>query len=157
MARTSGGAGDGVSSLLAVVQYAPATNAHYGFNASLTAVDTTNLTISFKAPASGKVLVKLSTLAYVTLAEGTGYWALFDHTAHTQVGNTQPVGQAGAGATDDYAVSSVPFLITGLTAGDTYQYDWASAQVIMNAQGYQGIAPTNSYDAPMTMEVWAAL
>lgn len=83
-------------------------------------VDATNLAVTFTAPASGKVLVRLtavcqnndgSLIAYAALREGS-----------TNIGSQLYL----LGFTSAAVVPmSVPFLVTGLTPGNSYTYKWA--------------------------------
>jgi hypothetical protein len=146
---SSGGGGG----LLARVYYAPTSyNNNLSSSTSLVVVDPFNLTIPFTVPASGDVLVRLTGICLVPAAT-YGYWALFDHTSHAQVGDTALAGQSFT------ATVSIPFLITGLTPGANLQYDWAyacsSTAVYLPVQGAQGI-PSGVNGGPAIMEVWAA-
>jgi hypothetical protein len=149
-----GGSGSGGGGLLADVQYAPSVLASPSNAGGIAAVDATHLTISFKAPTSGNVLVRLTANQY-TPAGGYAYWALLDHTAHTQVGDSVAV----CGGVEVVSVTSAVFLITGLTANTTYQYDWAflgnGVTTTMYIQGATGI-PGQPNAGPAVMEVWSA-
>ncbi len=156
MGYSPGGSGGGA---LAIVQYAPSIYAANGPSSSdtMTAVDDINLTISFIAPASGNVLVRLTGAAYIAAAT-RGYWGLLDHTSHTQVGFSDLAGVGNA--TDAYfAGSTCAFEITGLTPDNTYQYDWAycinsgGTAIYLPVQGATD-APSSLNGAAAVMEVW---
>jgi hypothetical protein len=117
----------------------------------MAALDATNLTISFVAPASGDVLVRLSGSADTVGA--SNYWGLCDHTTLAQVGFTACV----ASITYTTIFAAPAFLITGLVAGNIYQYDWAGLGTVANltVQGATG-APSQPNAGPAVMEVWAA-
>jgi hypothetical protein len=143
--------------LLSRVSYAPSVLASDAVTGTTpTALDTTNLTISFVAPASGDVLVRLSGRVATATAGDSAIWCLLDHTAHTLVGVLLPV--------NDYTQlieCSAAQLITGLSPGTTYQYDWAmaagaSVAVTLYVQGATTVATGTSIGSPATMEVWAA-
>jgi hypothetical protein len=126
-------------------------------SATLTAMDTTNLTISFTAPASGDVLVRLTADASVPTNIAV-MWGLLDHTSHSLVGNAVAyVTTSNLGSS-----YSVALLITGLSSGTSYQYDWAQG---LNVTGTQGLtfgggtgstSLTQSMASPFVMEVWSA-
>jgi hypothetical protein len=138
--------------LLALVQYAPTTGVSKSTTSiTLVAVDTTNLTFSFTAPASGRALVRLTAIAIIggTFAES---WGLVTHGTSTQVGVTGAVTNAGTNN-----LISMPILLTGLTPGAVYALDWAWQT--SNATGTASMnigANTNNTYSPATMEVWSA-
>jgi hypothetical protein len=138
---------------LASVQYAPATVATVTGADALTAFDTTNLTVSFVAPASGDVLVRLT--GAVQNLGSEALFGLLDHTTGDQVGVTAFLSDDASGT--GILNQSVVIKVTGLVSGDTYQYDWAgvSAGLNMFCIGVQGI-PSPIYAGPACMEVWSA-
>ena len=147
----SGGSGSG---LLTSVQYAPSVLSSPSTSGTTAAVDATHLTASFKAPTSGNVLVRLTANQY-TPAGGYGYWCLLDHTSHAQVGMSVCI----CGGIEVVSVTSAAFLITGLTAATTYQYDWgflaSGVTTTMYIQGATGV-PGQPNAGPAVMEVWSA-
>jgi hypothetical protein len=161
-------AAGGGGGLLACVQYAPAVFQSYATFTDIPAVvDSTDLTIAFTAPASGKVLIRLTAVAQVLDSTGqTGYWCLMDHTTGAQVGTSVLVETVTSGTTAAADVAwpfSIPILVTGLTPGSAYQYDWGFFEgshgpggFHMYVQGGTGVLPT-SYAGPAMMEVWAAV
>jgi hypothetical protein len=150
----------GGSGLLAYIQYAPTGGTEYS-SASGTpvTVDATNLTVSFTAPSSGKVLVRLTGAGEIDNVGIDAYWCLLDHTSHAQVGNTSFVGWGISGG--NVSLASPVFLITGLVPGTVYQYDWGyfnsggGSYTYLWVEGDQGV-PTKNRAAPATMEVWSA-
>lgn len=78
-----------------------------------------NLTVTFTAPASGKVLVELSGYIQVGTAGTSAIWNVCTH------GGTTPVGtwmSATAGANGVNATTRC--YVSGLTPGNSYQWDW---------------------------------
>jgi hypothetical protein len=156
--QITGGGGGG---LLARVQYAPSVLTTYSTaSATPSAMDATNLTISFTAPASGDVLVRLSACANQGDLPRSGYFCLLDHTTGAQVGDSQYV--VGPNTSTFTLAVSVPFLVTGLAPGTAYQYDWGFFEsstaingIFVLVQGAQGV-PGNLYSSPAVMEVWSA-
>ena len=152
LALSSGG------SLLKAYQYAPSTVAVYdvaGDGSTFTNVDTTNMSFSFTVPAtaSGNVLLRL-TAPQTSSGGGKSYWALLDHTSHTQYGQTMFIVGAAYGGTESVAC------IASLTPGDTYHMDWAFGADIgttayIEAAGFTGNVP-QYYGGPAIMEAWAA-
>lgn len=150
------GASGSSSGLLAIVRYNPAT----GVKASTTsttpvAVDATNLTISFTAPASGKVLVRLNAIAGLTSNADLGYWGLLQHSTTNLVGDLEAV----VSSTAEAFRATAPIYLTGLTAGQTYQYDWAHAAQsgATMSTDYGGANSTGANNfGPAIMEVWSA-
>lgn len=116
-------------------------------------LDPTNLTVGSTAPPSGTVIVRLQGLAYAA-ASTTQVWYLVAH------GTTAPIGipanvlfsdAAGGGA-----LVSAEFLLSGLTPGASYQYDWA-ATANGTAYLYAGPGATSAGGAgSAVMEVLAA-
>ena len=90
----------------------------------MTAVDTTNLTISFVAPASGNVLVELTGNNSSSAASTNTYWGIATHNTTTVQGSLAipSNGTVSLNITTRHYVS-------GLTAGTTYQYDWIFASI----------------------------
>jgi hypothetical protein len=148
------------TNLLAVCQYAPGTRSTYTSNSTtLAAMDAANLTVSFTAPASGAVLVRLS--AWVD-APSTAVQVVFGLTDHTTT-TTLYGSQMYVMATTAPGAYSVPQRITGLTPGTAYQMDWAlasntgSSTVSVFVRGITGTtATTTNIGSPAVMEVWAA-
>lgn len=151
--------------LLAKTQYAPAVAVSYAASTTaltLTVMDTTNLTVTFTAPTSGSVLMRLSGYLVLANASVPCVWGLVTHGGTTLVA---PVALVAGGATTPTGPKSVAILVTGLTPGNSYQWDWVHAQgttasLSLIAQGYQtqvgavlSAAPTGT---PAVMEVWSA-
>ena len=159
----TGAGGGGSSSLLACMEYAPSSLAAYTTTStSPVAIDATNLTISFIAPASGAVLVRLSGVMGEDngVLTWTGYWCLLDHTSQSVVGKVRPI--AAYESVWQPAITSMPFLLTGLTPGTTYQVDWgwfaysgSLPKLSMHIVGATG-TPTDYWACPANMEVWSA-
>ena len=97
-----------------------------------THIDATNLSVTFIAPASGKVTVELCAFWEITLAPGYGVIeaALITHGGTTQPGGKRRVWQGvlSTGAATQYldAAFVVKFPVIGLTGGNTYVWDWGA-------------------------------
>lgn len=109
-------------------------------------IDSTNLSVTFTAPPSGKVLVRLS--GYGT-ANNTAYshvWSLRDSSPANVAGSAQSViNQIGG------VVGVATLLISSLTPGTTYTWRWAWR--------VSSAGTINVYHGPiygvLVMEVWA--
>jgi hypothetical protein len=112
--------------ILAVAQYAPASLATYNVTAAaLTALDTTNLTVTFTVPDSGAVVVEFQAV----MAGPTGHvlaLGLLNHTGGAQLGKTYSTVLSGGAAA---AVKTVRWYLTGLTAGASLGIDIAGSVV----------------------------
>jgi hypothetical protein len=150
------------ASLLARQQYAPGTLATLTTSSgSLVAIDTTNLTVSFTAPASGAVLVRLSGAikgaSGATVPSGV-VWGLCVHSTTTPAGDSAMVPVT---STFLASTAQADILITGLTPSTVYQYDWAWAapganpNLLAQAVSTSG-AQSTAQGSPAVMEVWSA-
>lgn len=137
----SSGASTGV---IGFTSYNPSTaTTHTVSSTTLAAVDSTNLTVSFTAPSSGNVLVRLNAVA----AGGSGYesyWALFTHSTTTQQGLT-----FGLGTLANATRVTAPIEVTGLTSGTSYQFDWAYASASSSSYLYLGGTGTTGSPYPV--------
>jgi hypothetical protein len=146
------------SPLLAISQYAPGTAAVYSLTTTFAALDTTNITVSFIAPASGNVLLRMSIAVDKGGASAGATLGVVTHGTSTQVGVQAGVLDGSATGSTTATYVSVPQKITGLTPGNTYQWDMAA---VVNVTGPVMIAgnPTTGgsrVGGPAVMEVWAA-
>ncbi len=139
-------------------QYAPASRATPGTaSGTFAAVDSANITTGgFTAPAAGSVLVTVTLVAAV--GSGTGRCA-FSVAAH---GTVSPVLASAMvpTLTTTLTAISMQFLVTGLTAGASYDLDLIFASVdgatlTVYALGTASATPSVS-GAPVTMTVQAA-
>lgn len=135
--------------------YAPATLATYfASSTSFTAIDTTNMTVSFTAPQSGRVLVRLTAMMWLSTTASPLVWGLLLHRTSTVVGATSMI---GTGAASEQGPYSVVLPVSGLTPGTSYQYDWAFATKTSGDTAQtvaQGSSAAGSY-SPAVMEVWS--
>lgn len=150
----------GGADLLGNTQYAPGTQAPYTISATtLTAVDATNLTVNFTAPASGNVLVKLSTMVVSTnvTAGSDLVFGLINQATAGKVG-TEATAMFQQGTADEAGVViTTTHKITGLTPGTAYTLQWGA---YLGSAGhgftlYVGDRTTAAVpSAPATMEVY---
>lgn len=161
---TIGGSAPGT--LLARAYYAPGTAHSYtlvNITTGVTALDTTNLAVTFVAPLSGNVKVTVGGSILPGAAAGDKvYFAVVSSTGSpgTLVGGVcYALASAVATAADDVVYVVVPQLITGLTAGSTYTWYFAAAygtgaaSVVAQAGSTNTTAATG---APAFIEVNAA-
>ena len=154
-------------SLLARKQYAPSSATTYtlvSIATGVTALDATNLSVTFVAPPSGDVLVRLTALAQGDNVVGDK--VLFAVVSSTSSPGTL-VGVVGlvytsvvtAAATDDEGLVTMEQVITGLSPGTSYTWYFAGAyvtaagKVIVQGGASNTTTPTG---APAVMSVFAA-
>ena len=124
---------------------------------AMTAMDTTNLRVTFTAPANGIVLVKIrvaqkgattTPMCLLGILEGS-----------TVRGRQVPVCPARGIGTANLLAHEAVFPVTGLTPGNSYSFDlaWGVETVVASTQyGYGGPNDTtasNAYGAA-SMEIW---
>jgi hypothetical protein len=152
----------------------------YTLTATVAALDGTNLTISFTAPASGRVVVEAEVFVRNTLpaARGVQAWAVLGfvthatttvvaalkrfvdwdlamaQTAYSQAGQGPPSGAEKADSCHYVA------LVTGLTPNQAYQWDLAGAYSTTGAAptvvAYADNGAAASGVGPATLVAWAA-
>lgn len=153
------------TNLLAGKHYDPAAAASVslGSLAAMAAIDTTNLRLTFNAPSSGRVLVRLHTLA--TGATGTRAQVLLGVLDGATVKGRGPGGaqiaQIGTNVASDHTLHHVSFMVTGLTSGQSYTWDAAYGVELALASSvlqWGGPNDTTGNDAwgGFAYEVWAA-
>lgn len=156
---TDGGAGSTVTiasttqSLLAYTAYNPGTPASTSTSSSTFAdVDATNLTVTFTAPASGNVLVRLTAVAVVNNVAAVYAWNLRTTGGSNVSGSFSTVTSNG----NQIKISSV-VPITGLTPGASTTWRWGHAVSSNTGSVRYGDSGTISASyGPAVMEVWAA-
>lgn len=139
--------GGGSTVLLAVKQHRPTTTASYSTTSTTFAdLDATNLAVTFTAPASGQVLVRLN--AYAATGASTGLdWNLRDSSG--DIANTGTATFSGASIEFRRTVTMV---ISGLTPGASYTWKWGQRR----ESGTGGATTYAGLRFPAVMEVWAA-
>ena len=138
-------AGAGGSSLLAVTAYAASgDNTITNANTSDADFDATNLQITFTAPASGNVLVKLSGVS--NPGGGNVHWTVRE--------STSTLGDAYQSSTLAAVIRyQVAIYITGVSAG-SHTYKWGGYTTSGTITLYHGT--TASKFGKLVMEVWGA-
>lgn len=149
--------------LIAYSSYGPGVRALYTPNTTeFAAVDTSNITVTFTAPASGNVVVELIGLAVIGPAAQL-YWAVINAATGFVIGPTAQVGFISATLTIT-PMNCLALVITGLTGGTAYTFYWAayantSASTFSLAAGNPGGStsspPSVNGAAPATMLVYA--
>lgn len=154
-------------SILKLVNYAPSTGTN--LNATSTtnaAVDSTNLTFTFNAPASGNVVVMMSGLIVLADSSVNAYVTkllLTTHGGTTQVPNSSVHGFQSVnndGSNRSLLSNTFLFYVTGLTGGNSYSWDlsYVAQNVASNATinyGASVVANANEY-GPVSMVVFEA-
>ena len=143
--------------LLATQQYAPGGGHTYTPNvSSLTALDTTNLTLSFTVPSNGIVDVEVQVFAAAGQELDVG---LLNHSGGAQVGYTQDL---SGGAYNWEGIAKFRWHLTGLTPG-ALQLDFAamdtSSGVKFYVQGVTGPTSAGSIGAggPFLMQAFTSV
>lgn len=148
--------------LLAGTLYDPAAAVTESTTATLamTALDTTNLRLTFTVPASGRVLVRLQGVLHGATTFPQILLGVLE--GSTVKGRIAPAGQANGNlaATTFLTVEGL-FVVTGLTAGASLTWDAAYAvetAVASTGLKYGGPNNTTTNDAfgGFAFEVWAA-
>lgn len=144
--------------LLARKSYNPATLAILAAVGSATAphpysdLDATNLAVTFVAPASGTVLVRLSGFAPSMSVHCA--WAIREGTTLIATGDM--------GNDSSPTQKSIEFLVSGLTPGSSHTYKWgasaadASSHNILLVGGDPATQTLGNFVGAANMEVWAA-
>jgi len=142
----------GVAEMLAYISYAggDASTA----SGTIVDADATNLAVTFTAPASGNVLVRLTAQSCPdTGANHQGaqhQWGLRESTTTIAGPHTISRDVTGNGYAC-FVAATVAFKITGLTPGNSYTYKWAH---LVTASGTARIG-ASSANGPAVMEIWA--
>lgn len=118
------GGGSGAGQLLAYTSYNPASEATYTSSSSTFAdIDSTNLQVTFVAPANGKVMVRLN--GHSLSGPSTVIaWNLRDGAA--DVANTN----VKASIQSVEVRASADIIVTGLTPSQSYTYRWGFARTV---------------------------
>jgi len=142
--------------LCAPVVYAPSSQTVLSTTSStLSAVSSTHVnTGSFTAPSSGSVIVTASMVCDNTSGVASSYALAAHGTVTPVVGNTITWMDAGS-----YRPRTVHFLVSGLTAGTSYNFDLlfaaASGTTQVVALGASSTTPTGTTGAPVLVTVQA--
>lgn len=151
----NGGGGGGTGGLLAHLVYNPAGRTDYGTTTTAwAAADSTNLSVTFTAPTSGKVVIRLSAMAWGVTNEVSLQWGVGPHGGAVVASTEAAV--ISAGSSQARTRVSLDCYITGLTAGSSYTYDWFFSASFngFNVAFSAGGGVTGS--AAAIMDVWAA-
>ncbi len=127
---------------------------------AMTALDTTNLRLTFTVPSNGSVLVRMRG---ATMAGATSPQLLFgilDHTNSDVVkARAAPISGRGSGTATAQVGLSAAFIVTGLTPGASLTYDAAYGVEVLIASSvlkYGGANDTtaNSAGGGFAFEIW---
>lgn len=149
----------GPSTLIGHTEYNPSPTSGVGSDYTTTSttfveIDAANLSVSFVAPPSGKVLVRLCGLATKpvhTAAANEYFWALYSGTTFVKGSRVT----RGIDSSSTRMYMAIPLLITGLTPGTSYTYTWRH-RVSGDTYGLMvgGDVVASSARGPAVMEVW---
>jgi hypothetical protein len=149
-------AGGGVSgsNMLALKVYAPSSQTVYttGTANTMGDVDATNMKVTFTAPASGNVLIRLSAFCDEPGATASEtYWGLREGSTDLNV-TTRIL------RTTEQHYTSVAMYVSGLTpnTGHTYKWSFGSSSTAFNMRIIVQDGTAMAKWGPGIMEVWAA-
>jgi hypothetical protein len=146
--------------LLAGVNYDPAVAVTKGAAASvIAAFDTTNLRLTFAAPSSGKVYVRMGCVIHGAATLSQFLFGVLD--GATVRGRATPMLAGGNLAATSLIKAEAGFLITGLTPGTNYTFDaaWGCETFVTGSLlKYGGPNNTTANDAfgGFQFEIWDA-
>ena len=143
------GTGSGGAQLLAYKSHSAGDETTGG--TSLADVDATNAAVTFTAPASGNVLVRLSgTVSPGTTNNAFVSWGLREASSDIAgaVGESIAVRASGSAGSGQSIAASMSFVLTGVTAG-SHTYKWSHA-----CSSGTGALKANA-SKPAIMEVWS--
>lgn len=132
-----------VGRLLGLKSYKPTDTSPTTTSTSFVDVDATNLVVTFTAPASGIVLVRLEA-ASNQQTSGNHYWGLRDGSG--DVAGTQA---AICGVLGAFSRTPATMRVSGLTPGTSYTWKWAWKVSSGTAGLFYGTG-----SGPATIEVW---
>ena len=154
----TGASGPATSNLLAIKQYGTTPDTYYGTtSATPTAVDATNLSVTFTAPPSGQVYIELEATCNPNNIQ-EAYFCALDHTS----GAVQGYMCWYAGGADNYGTRlACKILVTGLTSGTSYHWDFGwfvtgGTPFYMEVSQTTGVPSTYIYSGPVFMAVYDA-
>jgi hypothetical protein len=104
---------------------------------AMTAIDTTNLRLTFTAPANGTVMVRMRCCTHGSSTSPMIFLGVLD--GATVKGRIAPITDVGSGAGSQRTIREAQFLVTGLTPGTAYTWDAAWAVQVVVASGVTGI------------------
>jgi hypothetical protein len=147
-------------SLLASAAYDPAVAVTQSTSAllAMTALDTTNLRVTFTAPANGTVFVRLKGQTHGATTFPRLLLGVLD--GATVRGRGTPMGTVWAALATQQVAQETGFLVTGLTPGNSYTWDAAYGVEVLNASsglkyGGPDNATTNDAFGSFQFEVWS--
>lgn len=141
---------DPVGKLLGIHQYAPSAQTVYSITGtSLADVDATNMIVTFTAPASGNVLVRLSAWADET-SGGEFYWGLREASSDLSGSVTRIMR-----STVPEGYVSIPIYLSGLSAG-SHTYKWSAAVSAGTSRIIIQDGTAVAKWGPAIMDVWSA-
>lgn len=147
--------GSGSPELLALQVYAPSSQTVLSTTSSTLAdVDATNAAVTFTAPSSGNVLVRVSAWIDHISNNGEGFVGLREST--TDLAGSVTRVKRRSGGIDEEQYLSVPMYVSGISAGShTYKLSFASTGGTLRLIVQDGSVATTKW-GPLIIEVWAA-
>lgn len=143
-ATPSGGGGGGGALLASVVR---TTSTYSTSGTTFSDVDATNFAVTFTAPTSGTVRIRMEAIAAVNSTGYTHFWGLRAEATNV-AGSERAMGQNTI-----LQRLGTSITITGLTSGTSYTYKWSYRA---NGGGAAIYADSSNSRAPAIMEVYSA-
>ena len=144
---------------LASAAYDPSTavNAVCTSRLAMTALDVTNLRLTFTAPANGNVLVRLKGTTHGATTFPRIHLGVLD--GATLRGRMSPIGGSATYAATTQMSQEAAYVITGLTPGNSYTWDAAyGVDILLASTGLKYGGPNNASGnnawGPFCFEVW---
>jgi hypothetical protein len=135
--------------LLTYISWVQAANYTYA-SVTFADIDAAHLIVTFTAPASGKVIVRLIAVTGPGASGAAVLWDLRD--SGGDVANSKVFVCSGTGANANYAVD-IP--MAGLTPGTSYTWKWGWAAGSANTITMYGTTATGAANSAFIMEVWS--
>ncbi len=114
-------------------------------------VDATNALVTFTAPASGNVLVRVTCAVQFSNAAGLGQLGLRESTTNITGPNNVMLGGTGQG---QIVLVSPVWKITGLTPASSHTYKLAFSRTSAGTFSVNQVGSSGAW--PVTFEVWSA-
>lgn len=155
-AAAAGGGGGATGAGLLAIHQNTGSHSYTTTSATMAAVDSTNMTVTFTAPSSGNVLFYLQAVGRTDNNSSGMDWAVGPHGGSFTSGTLQEV--ADVTITSGENLVSCYCYVTGLTPGNSYQYDWfwASGDGVHTVRMFTGDGTTVNGLGPAIMSVYDA-
>lgn len=152
--------------LLGAISYDPTVAAAVGCAsaAAMVAFDTTNCRLTFTAPSSGRVMVRVGVCGTGSTSQpkvllGAMSGATVVGRAYPKISHTGATGSSGTWGSNDVFIYEALFAVTGLTGGSSYTWDAAfevqttAASATLTWGGPNNASASNAF-GPLQFEIY---